>query len=480
MSFRGYLYILSLLVLFLAAIMLLILPFSWYYADGDFMPILGSIGIIAAIGAVGRLIGKKDTAIRSKDGFLVVFLAWGLYALLGTLPFLMTGVMDSFADAFFESISGLTTTGSSVVSDIESLPHGILFWRSLSHWLGGMGIIVLSLAILPFLGAGGTQLFKTEVPGPTAEKLSPRISVTTKILSSVYLVLTLILIGLLMGGGMSLFDSCCHSFGTIATGGFSTKNSSLGAFNSAYIEWVVIVFMIIAGCSFGLHYRFSRGDFKAHIRNREFLLYIGIIVFVTVFICFDSSLNAMYPVTDSIRHALFQTVSILTTTGYGTADYEGWAPSSQMLILFLMFIGGCAGSTGGGIKVIRVLIMFKFILREITQLLHANAVVPVRVGKVTVPREQLSHLMGFFILFVCTFCAGTFLMSITGLDIETSFSATIAALGNIGPGFGSVGPTENFGHLTDMGKYVLGFLMLMGRLELFAVIIFLSPEYWKK
>jgi trk system potassium uptake protein TrkH len=480
MHIASVIHVLSFLLIFLAAAMLLPIPFSLYFGDADYVALLLSAGITLLFGFVGFRSSRLKKDLRPKEGFAIVTFGWLSFAVFGSLPFLLSGAIPSFTDAFFETMSGFTTTGATILSDIERLPHGVLFWRSLTHWIGGMGIIVLSLAILPFLGVGGMQLFKAEVPGPTADRLTPRIAQTAKILWGVYVAFTAVEAVLLMFGGLSLFDAMCHAFGTLATGGYSTKNSSIGAFGSAYIDYVVIVFMLIAGTNFALHYRFIKGDFKAYLRNQEFLFFMSLIVLATFFVGLDTYFNHYHNLADTARKSLFQVVSILTTTGYGTADYEQWSFSSQFILFMLMFFGGCAGSTGGGIKMLRIHVLVKFVFAEITRLVHPHAVVPVRIGTQTVPREVLANIVGFFILFVMIFVVSVFIMSAMGLDMPTSFGSVAATLGNIGPGLGNVGPTDNYAHIPSPGKWYLTFLMLSGRLELYTVIILLSPSFWKK
>jgi trk system potassium uptake protein TrkH len=480
MHFSSVIYILGFLLTFLAAAMLLPIPFSLYYGDSDSVALLISALITFVFGISAFRFSKFQKDLRPKEGFAIVTFGWIFFSFFGSLPFLISGSIPSFSDAFFETMSGFTTTGATILTDIESLPHGILFWRSLTHWIGGMGIIVLSLAILPFLGVGGMQLFKAEVPGPVADKLTPRITETAKILWGVYLVFTLAETGLLMLGGMNLFEAFCHAFGTLATGGYSTKNSSIGAYGSAYVDYVVIMFMILAGTNFSLHYRFLRGDFKAYLRNQEFLFFLSIVGLATFFIGLDTFFHSGQPLLKSFRDTLFQVVSILTTTGYGTADYEQWSAGSQIILFFLMFIGGCAGSTGGGMKVIRIYLLTKFVFSEIVRLLHPHAVVPVRIGKTVVNRDVVMNVFGFFILYIFIFVFSVFVMAEIGLDIVSAFGAVAAALGNIGPGLGSVGPTDNYAHIPFLGKWILSFLMLMGRLEVFTVVILFSPSFWQK
>jgi trk system potassium uptake protein TrkH len=451
--------------------MLLPIPFSFYYGDKDYMSLLISAGITLIAGYTSFITTDLDRDLRAKEGFAVVTFSWLFFSVFGSLPFLLSGAIPNITDAFFETMSGFTTTGATILPSVESLSHGILFWRSLTHWIG---------AILPFLGVGGMQLFRAEVPGPVADKLTPRVTGTAKILWGVYVLLTVVEAGLLMFGGMNLFDALCHSFGTLATGGYSTKSASIGAYHSVYIDYVVIVFMIMAGTNFSLHYRFFRGDLKAYFRNKEFLFFLSIIGLATLIIGADTYFNHYGTVATTIQKTLFQVVAILTPTGYGTADYEQWAFSSQFTLFMLMFFGGSAGSTGGGIKIIRIFILVKFVFSEITRLLHPHAVVPVRIGDKVIPREVVTNVLGFFILFILTFMLGVLTMSSLGLDMATSLGSVAATLANIGPGLGSVGPTDNYAHIPVFGKWVLCLLMLMGRLEIFTVIILLSPFYWQK
>jgi len=464
----------------MAIAMLFPIPFSLYHGESDWTALLISSGITALIGLIGFKSTRFDHDLRPKEGFAIVTFGWFFFSLFGCMPFIISGYIPSFTDAFFETMSGFTTTGASILTDIEALPHGLLFWRSLTHWIGGMGIIVLSLAILPFLGVGGMQLFKAEVPGPVADKLTPRITETAKILWGVYVLFSAIEAGLLMLGGMNLFEALCHTFGTMATGGYSTKNASIGAYNSAYIDSVVILFMIIAGTNFSVHYRFLKGDLKSYFKNKEFLFFISIIGITTLLIGLDTFINYYHSFPKTLQKTLFQVVSILTTTGYSTADFEQWSASSQILLFLMMFIGGCAGSTGGGIKVMRIYILMKFVFSEIVRLIHPHAVVSVRLGNTVVPREVLTNVLGFFILFMFLFIVGIFAMSAMGLDIITSLGAVAATLGNIGPGLGGVGPTDNYAYLPDAGKWLLSFFMLAGRLEIFTVIILFSPSFWRK
>jgi trk system potassium uptake protein TrkH len=472
--------ILGFLLIFLAGSMLLPIPFSIYYGEADFWYFIISAVITFSIGFLSFKLTKRERDVRAREGFAIVTLGWTFFSLFGCLPFLLSGEISSLTDAFFETMSGFTTTGATILNDIEKLPHGLLFWRSLTHWMGGMGIIVLSLAILPFLGVGGMQLFKAEVPGPVPDKLTPRVTETAKILWGVYLLISALETILLMFGGMNLFEALCHTFGTMATGGFSTRNASIGYYNNAYVQYVVIFFMLLAGTNFSLHYRFLKKEVNAYHRNKEFLFFIGLVIGATLFIGFDTLTNHYHQWETAFRNTLFQVVSILTTTGYGTADYEQWSFSSQFILFLFMFIGGCAGSTGGGMKIIRLYVLIQFVRMEVKRLLHPSAVIPVRVGTQVIPREIVTHVIGFLALMIGLFILGVLLMTALGLDLVSALGAVAATLGNIGPGLGSVGPTDNYAHIPLIGKWILTFFMLAGRLEIYTVLILFAPSFWKK
>jgi len=480
MRIFSVIHIIGFLLMFLAGAMLIPLPFSLYYGDSDIMALLIGAAVTFVFGAASWLGTRTrfNRDLRPKEGFAIVSLAWTAFSLFGALPFVIAGAIPSFTDAFFETMSGFSTTGASILTNIEALPHGLLFWRSLTHWIGGLGIIVLSIAILPFLGVGGMQLYRAELRS-AAVRLTPRITETAKILWGVYVTFTLIEAGLLMLGGMNLFDALCHSFGTLATGGYSTRNGSVGAYGSSYIDWVVIFFMLVAGTNFSLHYRFLKGDFKVYFRNTEFRFFMTVLGLAVIVILTDTAMR-YDSMGRAFRDTLFQTSSILTTTGYGTSDYEEWSFTSQFVLFLLMFFGGCAGSTGGGMKMMRIHVLIKFVYAEITRLVHPHAVIPVRVGKDALSREVVANIVGYFILYMLVFAAGVVVMTGLNLDMRTAFGAVAATLSNIGPGLGAVGPTDNYADIPTSGKWVLSALMLMGRLELYTVLILLSPSYWKK
>ncbi len=480
MNIKAVVHILGALLFFLGLSMLFPLGFSLYFGDGDATALGSSALISMAAGLLAWSTMKVEQELGIRDSFAVVTLGWVVMAAFGALPFLLSGTVDSPTDAYFETMSGMTTTGATILTDIEGIPRGILFWRSLTHWLGGMGIIVLSLAILPMLGVGGMQLFKAEVPGPVSDKLSPRVQSTAKILWGVYVLFSGIETVLLMAGGMSFFDSLCHAFGTMATGGFSTKNMSIGHFDSAYLDFVIIIFMLIAGTNFALHYRFLKGNWKCYLQDKEFLFYISIVGIATLIIGLDIGIRTYDDIGLSIRAALFQSASITTTTGFGTADFEGWSYLSQFMLFGLMFVGGCAGSTGGSIKNIRVILLFKQSIVELKRLIHPEAVIPVRLGGRSIPADVVGNVLSFFIVYMFSFFAATLIMSLLGLDIVSALTAAAATLGNIGPGLGSIGPTDNYAHIPTAGKWVLSVCMLLGRLELFTVLVLFTPEFWRK
>ncbi|MCK5146406.1 TrkH family potassium uptake protein [bacterium] len=479
-NYRVVLHILSALLIFLAISLIAPAAIAFFYKEGDFNAFLITIGISLIIGIIGLLSNKSTGELRPKDGFLIVTVGWLLFAFIGALPFKLSGFIPSYTNAFFETMSGFTTTGASILTDIEALPHGLLFWRSLTHWLGGMGIILLSLAILPLLGIGGMQLFKAEVPGPVADKLTPRLKNTAKLLWGVYALISLVETILLKIAGMNWFDALCHTFGTMATGGFSTKNASVGQYNNIWIDYIIIVFMILAGLNFALHYRALRGRPGVYFKDREAMFFLGIIGFATLLIGVDVWKTAGFTIFKTFQYTLFQVVSILTTTGFGTADWEQWSKLSKGILFFLMFFGGCAGSTGGGIKIVRTIILMKHGLNEIKRLIHPHGVFSIRLGSIVVPRGIAGNIAGFFLLHVGLTVFGFLFMSAIGLDFETAFGSVAANINNIGPGLGGVGATDNYAHIPVIGKWFLCLLMLAGRLEIFTVLVLFTASFWKK
>ena len=473
--------ILGLLLFLNGSFILLCIPFSIYYNE-PWLPILASGLITSAAGAVLWYLTKKNKnkELRKKDGYLIVTLGWFFMSLFGTLPFVLSGAIPDFTDAFFETISGFTTTGASILTDIESTPKGILFWRSLTQWIGGMGIIVLAVAILPLLGIGGMQLFIAEAPGISPDKMKPRIKDVAKRLWLIYLGLTFAETLLLMAGGMTFFDSINHGLTTMATGGFSTKNASVAHYDSAYIQYVIIAFMFLAGTNFTITYYGLKGKFRKVWENEEFRMYIIIVSLLAVIISFFVFSHDWAGFEKSFRDSLFQVVSVITTTGYVTADYTTWAPFVTIIFFLIMFLGASAGSTAGGIKVVRHTLLFKNSFLEMKRQLHPSAVIPVRLNNSAVSRDITYNVLAFVMIYLLTFSVGVFLISFTGEDFNTTLGAVATTLGNIGPGLGEVGPVNNFASITPFGKWVLSFLMLLGRLELFTVLILFNPNFWKK
>jgi len=485
MNLRIVAKILGLILVFLSFTMLLPLPFSYYYNSQDQASFIFSFCITFLVGILAffsskRNLGSSQKDIHPKEGFAIVGFGWIALSLFSALPFVISGAIPSYTDAFFETMSGFTTTGASILTDIEALPKGILFWRSFTHWIGGMGIIVFSIAILPFLGVAGMQLFKAEVPGPTADKLTPRITETAKILWGVYFLFTILETVLLMFAGMDLFDALCHTFGTMATGGFSTKNASVAAYNSPVIDYIIIVFMIIAGANFALHYRVLTGNYRELFRNEELKYFLLVIFFATAFVTYDILRLNFANLSDSIRYALFQVVSIITTTGYGTFDYEKLSATTHFIFLMLMFIGGCTGSTGGGLKVIRSVILTKYVYTEIKRLIHPKAIIPVRFGGRAIEKNILSNISAFFIVYLLISAFSVMLITPFQVDIVTSIGAVAACINNIGPGLADVGPTDNYSRFHPFVKWYLSFLMLLGRLEVFTILVLLTPVFWRK
>lgn len=479
MHLRSVLHLQGYLLTFLAAFMLTALPWSFYYGEQDWPFILLSSGITVAAGLALLRFTRLDREVRVREGFAIVSFGWLLFSLFGALPFLLTGAIPSFTDAFFETVSGFTTTGASILTDIEALSHGLLFWRSMTHWIGGMGIIVLSLAVLPMLGVGGMQLYKAEVAGPTADKLTPRITQTAKILWIVYAALTLLQTILLLFGGMSLFDALCTSFGTVASGGFSPRNASIAYYESSYINWVVAFFMLAAGTNFALHYRFVSGDWRAYWKDREFHVFLGSVVVASVIVL----IGAWGVYADkwaAIEDTVFVVASLHTSTGFGLANYELWSPNAQFALLLIMIIGGSAGSTSGGLKVVRAYLFFKYLASEFTRLLHPQAVVPARIHGVAVPREVMTNILGYVGVYLITILLGTFFVTATNVDWVSALSAVVSCLGGVGPGMGEVGPFDNYSWLSPVAKWVLAACMLLGRLEFFSLLILLSPAYWRR
>jgi len=566
MNLKPVLFTLSILLLAISVALLIPLAVAAAYAEQDLMAFTKTIVITAIIGGILYLATRDvNRELGNREGFAVVTFGWLFVALAGSLPYFFyqdflgngidqqVSVFRRFTDSYFESMSGFTTTGATILEDIEHLPHGILFWRSFTHWFGGMGILVLAVAILPLLGVGGMQLYRAEAPGPQSDRITPRIQETAKVLWWVYVLITLAEVVFLWIGTVwivpenvretpseGLYYAFCHAFGSMATGGFSPKNASIGYYNSVYIDVVVIIFMFIAGTNFSLHYKALKGDFGGYLKDEEFRFYLFLITLAIAALTLNTMLqpvavinsvtrevdqdqivqieNETYPVVDgkisyqnqnyfvqnqqivvngtayevyqakvvyksigdALRFVGFQVLSIITTTGYGTADFEMWPFISQVILVFLMCFGGCAGSTGGGMKQVRFLLLIKQSYHEIKHLIMPHAVLPVKLNGRIVPRGVMTNILGFFFIGVAMFVTGTVILTGLGLDLLSASTAVVSALMNIGPALGSLGPTNNYAHIVPVGKWVLSLCMLLGRLELYTVLIILTPLLWRK
>ncbi|GAB1307642.1 TrkH family potassium uptake protein [Urechidicola sp. KH5] len=474
--------------------MLLAAPFSLYHKED------ASWGIVAA-GLITIVLGfilwfsnrNAQKNLQKKEGYLIVTFGWLTLSLTGTLPYLLSGAIPNFVDAFFETMSGYSTTGSSILTDIESMPHGILFWRSATHWIGGMGIIVLTIAILPLLGIGGMQLFMAEAPGPSADKMHPRITETAKRLWFIYFSLTIAEFLLLKITGMTWFDAINHAMATMSTGGFSTKNASVAHYNgSPLIQYIIIFFMFVAGTNFMLTYFSFKGKVRKILENEEFKWYffgtIWLTVCLVILILFFQDPNLQTTIEhpkpygefeSAIRHALFQIIAVFTTTGFVSADFTMWNYFATAFIFSLFFIGGSAGSTSGGVKVVRQIVMIKSSFLELKKLLHPNAIIPVRYGGKAIKQNIVFNILSFFVLYMLIFILSTVMLTFLGLDFISALGAAASSLGNVGPALGTLSPVDNFSALSDAAKIFCSFLMLIGRLELFTVLVLLTPYFWK-
>ncbi|UCD77749.1 MAG: TrkH family potassium uptake protein [Desulfobacterales bacterium] len=482
MRWRFILNIIGILTFFFGLTMIFPLIVGLYYRDSSVIPLLESMGVTSLAGLILYLIFRKHKVevINQREGMAIVAVGWTAVGFFGAIPFYLGDGAFTFTDAFFESVSGFTTTGASILTDIESVSKGLLFWRSFIQWLGGMGIIVLSVAILPFLGVGGMQLYKAEVPTPVPDKLKPRIRDTAMILWQVYALISLLQVVLLMLGGMSLFDALCHTFTTMPTGGFSTRNASIAHYDSVYFDCVIIFFMLLAGINFSLHYQMLRGKTLVFWQDSECRFFLGVVVLLIFAVSLDVFKTVYDTIGEALRYGAFQVVSIVTTTGYATADYEQWPAMSQLILLLCMFIGASAGSTGGGMKCLRIMLCFKYCYKELFSLVHPRAVSHIKIGGKTVPDDVMRSVLGFMALYVGLFAISSVVLAGTGVDFTTSFGAVAASIGNIGPGFGMVGPVENYAGIPTLGKWLLAWCMLLGRLEIFTVIILVVPEFWRK
>lgn len=454
---------------------------SLYYNENDLQSFIICTSLTLVIGLLLFFTNKNiDKNVGKREAYLSVSLSWVFLSLFGALPFYISNYMPSYSAAYFETMSGFTTTGATALSNIEALPHGLLFWRSLTQWMGGMGIIVLSIAVLPFIKFGLMQLFVAEVPGISTDKLHPRINQTSKRLWFLYFILTVILVVLLYLGDMPLFDAVCHSFSTLATGGYSTKNASIGAYDSPYIHIVLIIFMIIAGTNFSVIYFAVTGKFKKIIKNTELKFYLFILFASSLIIGLCLWQLMGYNPQKAFIEAAFQVASIMTTTGFVTADFLKWVPNGLWIILLLlMFIGGSSGSTSGGLKVIRVHILLKNSFKEFKRLLMPNAILPIRYNGATITQQTVQSVTAFFMLYLLIVVVSVIALIFLGLDFESSLGAVVTCVSNVGPGLRSVGPAESFANVNTISLWILSFDMLVGRLELFTVLIIFTRTFWK-
>ncbi len=479
MNIKFILYVLGALLLIEGCLMLLPVIVALLYGEHDLLPILYSSAIAFAIGGAFWYFNKGcSKEISKREGFIIVSTVWIVYAFFGALPFVFSGYIPSITDAFFEAMSGFTTTGSTILRDIEALPHGLLFWRAFTHFTGGIGILVLCIAVLPIFGMGSMMIYQAETStASTGGKFSPRIKDTAKHIFRIYLILTAVCI-LLYLPGMNFFDAVCHAFSTMATGGFSNKNASMGAY-SIYSQYVTILFMLLGSTSFILFFYVWKREFKRITQNDEFRFYLLIVLVASAFICVGLLFNG-YDIEQAIRESMFNVVSIISTTGYAINDYMLWAPPLWFIIFLIAFIGGCAGSTSGGLKVVRFLLLFRMIPVQFKKIIHQNAIINVKLNKQNVTEDRMFRTLAFFMIFLCVYTLGVFMLMVCGLDFTSAAGASIACLANSGPGLELVGPASNFADISLVGKWVCSFLMLFGRLELYSILILFSPAFWTK
>lgn len=471
---------LGILLLCEAGLMVLPMLVSLYYGEAEYRAFLYTIIILLAFGICGYMIKPGSKTIYARDGFAIVAFGWILISIFGGLPFMFSGIMTNPADAFFEASSGFTTTGATILSSVEGLPNGVMFWRSFTHWVGGMGVLVFTMAFLPLMGTGTMHIMKAESPGPNPGKLVPKLAHTAKLLYIIYIIITVAEIILLKVGGMSFLDASIHTFGTVGTGGFSNKNISVGAYNSVYIEAVITIFMIVCGVNFGLYYAALKGGIKNILKDEEFKVYFGIIAASIVLITINLTGTVYSSIGQSFRYSSFQVGSIITTTGYATTDFNTWPTFSKMILVVLMFTGACAGSTAGGMKSIRLLVQAKMAKKSILKIVHPNSVYVVRINGKAVDKETLKEVPVFLFLYMFITVAAILVLSLEGKDFTTTITAVAATMGNIGPGLGEVGPMGNFGGFNNISKLVMSFCMLLGRIEIYPILITMMPSSWRK
>lgn len=480
-NFKTIIRIIGILLLLETVMFLVCSSVSFYYRESDMLDFWKAGGITAGIGLLLAALGKGgERQLTRRDGYVLVSFAWVAFSLFGMLPFYIGGYIPDIANAFFETMSGFSSTGATILDDIESLPHGILFWRSMTQWIGGLGIIMFTIAVLPIFGVSGLQVFAAEASGPTHDKVHPRIGITAKWIWSIYTGITTLLVCLLMLGGMDWFDSICHAFATTGTGGFSTKQASVAYYNSPYIEYVISIFMFISGINFTLLLLFVNRKFKKFIGNAELKFYFGSVVLFTAVIAIVLYYTSPMGMEESFRKSLFQVISLQTSTGFATDDYMQWTPVLWGLLTIIMLMGACAGSTTGGLKCIRMVILTKVSRNEFKHILHPNAILPVRINKQVISPSIVSTVLAFCFIYISIIVIGTLLMMAMGVGAEESMGCVISSIGNMGPGLGETGPAYSWNALPDAAKWLLSFLMLLGRLELFTVLLLFTPDFWKR
>lgn len=472
--------VLGSLLILLGLLMLPGIGFSYYYDSHDKLALVYSAIVTTAVGAMFFFTSVRDDQnIRKREGYLIVTLSWIFMSMFGMIPYLMSGTVDNVTDALFETVSGLSTTGATILIDIEAIPAGIMVWRSMTQWIGGLGIIVLTVAILPLLGIGGIELFVAEAPGPTSDKLHPRIRETAKRLWYIYFGFTILLCLLFYWAGMSFFDAVNHALTTMATGGFSTKNASMAYFDSPLIQYITIIFMFLAGTNFTVIYFGLKGKFDRVWDNDEFRAYVYVVGVLALLLAIPIYFMSGTHIEKAFRDSLFQVTSIITTTGFVTINYLSFHNGVTVIFFLMLFIGACAGSTSGGIKLIRHLTFVRNTFLEFKRIMHPRAVVPLKINGERVTGRIITHIMNFLLLYLMIFVLGSIVLSVAGHDMETSIGAVASTLGNVGPGIGLIGPIDNYAFFSPFIKIFLCFLMLLGRLELFTVLVLLTPFFWR-
>lgn len=472
--------VLGVLLMLLGISMFITAGISLIYDSYDYVP-FSRAGAITFVSGILLWMYKfsSSTTVNKREGYLIVALGWTFMGVFGAIPFYLAGVTPEFTDAIFESVSGFTTTGATIFYNVEGLSEGILFWRSLTHWIGGMGIIVLTVALFPLLGIAGIELFVAESPGPTADKLHPRIKETAKRLWFMYLMLTVLLALILWAQGMTIFDAINHSFATMGTGGFSTKNASAAYFTNPSIHYTLVIFMFIAGCNYAIIYYLLKGKFRKIWANEEFRYYLLFMLVFSVVLGFWIQFMTGNTWEQSFREGMFALVSLVTTTGFVLADYTTWSPGLTLFFFLTLFLGACAGSTAGGIKFIRHIVFVKNTWLEFKRILHPRAMIRIKINKELVAPRILTHILVFLLVYLILFITGSMLITITGLDFLTAIGGVAATLGNVGPAIGKLGPVDNFSHVPVAAKWVFTALMLLGRLELFTILIIFTPFFWR-